>query len=102
MQSNSNYPPIIGTDELAILLKRKNINIDKCLRPHTVPDSYKPTDTKQPLWITEDVVQWLRQFKETPKNLIPAAKKGKGAPTKAERVARRRAAESVDNSNLSG
>lgn len=98
MQSNSNYPPIIGTDELAILLKRKNINIDKCLRPHTVPHSYKPTDTKQPLWITEDVVEWLRQFKETPKNLIPSAKK-KGAPTKAERVARRSAVE-INNSIL--
>lgn len=94
MQSNSNadikvlYPPIIGAEELGTLLKRKNINGDKCRRPHTVPDAYKPTDTLKPLWITEEVVEWLRQFKETPKHLAPVAKKG--APTKAERVAKRK------------
>ena len=40
----------------------------------------------------EDVIEWLRQHKETPKHLRPIKPK-LGAPSKAERVAKRKADE---------
>ena len=106
MQSNSDsnikvlYPPVIGADELSILLKRKNINQDRCSRPYTLPQACLIPGTQKPLWVVEDVLAWLRQFKEQPSRPEQVVKKI-GAPTKAERVAKRRAAEAINNSNLS-
>lgn len=84
------FPPILGTDELSLLLKRKNINNDRCNRPHTLPVACIPPDTQKPLWITEDVINWLRQYEETPKHLRQLNARI-GASTKAERIATRRA-----------
>lgn len=93
------FPPILGTDELSLLLKRKNINNDRCNRPHTLPEACIPPDTQKPLWILEDVIEWLRQHKETPKHLRPITPK-KGAPTKAERIAKRESVAKLNNSQF--
>lgn len=99
-------PPIIGADELSILLKRKCINLDRCNRPDTLPEACLIPGTQKPLWVVEDVISWLRQFKEQPKTLQVIKKKG--APTKAERVAKRKieegggrgSSEQIANQNL--
>lgn len=82
------YPPIIGFDELSILLKRnRNVLVkDKSERPHTVPPALKPKDTKNPLWVTEDVIAWLR---ENPEEEPQTPVKRIGAPTKRERINKR-------------
>lgn len=92
-------PPIIGADELSILLKRKSINIDRCNRPDTLPEACLIPGTQKPLWVLEDVIAWIRQFKEQPKSL--QAVKKKGAPTKTERVAKRKVDEGGRGSSFS-
>lgn len=89
------YPPIIGIKELSLLLKRSEAIIRKDRadegRKHTLPPSKKIRNTKNPLWITEDVINWLREQPddtEAPKM---------GAPTKRERIDKRKAAERQSN-----
>lgn len=83
------FPPIIGIEELSLLLKRCEAVIRKdrsnSERKHTLPGAFKPVGTKNPLWITEDVIAWLREHPE--ENTQPV--KRMGAPTKVERIAKR-------------
>lgn len=83
------FPPVIGIDGLSVLLNKKPtvITIDRCRRPHTLPPACTPPETQKPLWITQDVIEWLRQYKEQP----PKPKPKLGAPKKAERIAKRAA-----------
>ena len=86
----TNYPPIIGIEELSQLLKRSEgiIRKDRATdaRKHTLPPARKIHNTKNPLWITEDVIKWLR---EQPNDEAPKI----GAPTKRDRINKRKAAE---------
>lgn len=85
------FPPIVGIDGLSVLLNKKPtvITIDRCRRPHTLPPACTPPDTQKPLWITQDVIAWLRQYQEdSPK---PKPKPKLGAPKKADRIAKRAA-----------
>lgn len=86
------FPPIIGVDKLSQLLHRKAsvISHDRCLRPHTLPPACVIPDTRKPLWVTEDVVNWLRQYKETSTARL-------GAPTKASRIKSRETELSILN-----
>lgn len=93
------YPPIIGIEELSQLLKRSEgiIRKDRATegRKHTLPPARKIHNTKNPLWITEDVIDWLRQQPDDAE--VPKM----GAPTKRERIEKRKAAEkqnSITNS----
>jgi len=83
------YLPIIGIEELSSLLKRSKEVIKKDrsdpARKHTLPMAYKPVGTKNPLWVTEDVIAWLREHPEEP----PQPVKKLGASTKRERIERR-------------
>lgn len=89
MQQNQHYLPIIGIEELSSLLKRSKEVIKKDrsdpARKHTLPPAFKPDGTKNPLWVTEDVISWLRQHPEEPNILT----KKIGAPTKLERIKKR-------------
>jgi len=87
-----NYLPIIGIEELSFLLKRSKEVIKKDRsdpsRKHTLPPAFKPEGTKNPLWVTEDVIIWLRQHPEdSPSQTKPTKKIG--APTKLERIKKR-------------
>lgn len=88
------YPPIIGIEELSVLLKRSVAVIirDRSIpeRRHTLPPAKKAVDTKNPLWVTEDVITWLRDQPDDPPK--PSIKK-MGAPTKRERIDKRKASE---------
>lgn len=84
------FPPIVGVEGLGILLNKKPnvITIDRSRRPHTLPPACTPPDTQKPLWVVSDVIEWLRNYKESDVMETPVKKKI-GAPTKAERVAKR-------------
>jgi len=45
-----------------------------------------PHGMKQPLWITDDVINWLRQFEESNLSTKPKI----GEPTKTARIIKRR------------
>lgn len=97
-----NFPPVVGFEGLSVLIKRavSTIQADRCRKPNTVPPACTPPGSKNPLWITADVIQWLRQFQETRKPAeTPAAvapstqpKRRRGRPAKAEALARQAAA----------
>ena len=86
--NETRFPPVVDIHGLSILLNKKPsvISIDRCNRPHTLPPACIAPDTRKPLWIVEDVIDWLRKHKE-----IEQPKKRLGAPTKAERIAKRAA-----------
>lgn len=94
------YPPVIGVDELSVLLNKtpQTIFADRSRAPHKVPPACVAPGCKRPRWITADVVAWLRQHQEAAadapaKSEQPARA---GRPTKAEQICRRRAAYSQE------
>ena len=85
-------PPVLGISELSLLLKKSPAVIlaDRCRAPHRLPPSCEPPGTRQPLWLLEDVLAWLRQYQKQP---TPApAPTRRGRPTKREQLARAAAA----------
>lgn len=86
------YPPVIGLKQLAELLQKKpwTVAADRSRAPHRLPPACTPPDTKQPLWLLDDVIAWLAQHRE-PASQSPqaAAPRRRGRPTKAEEIARR-------------
>lgn len=88
------FPPVIGCELLGVLLKKTpaTISADLCRAPHKIPPSFKPPGSKSPLWVTDDVVQWLRQYQHRGGDVAPAspsnpsASHGRGKPRKAEQV----------------
>lgn len=86
------FPPIVDIDGLSLLLNRKPsvIHLARTRKPHTLPPACTPPETRRQLWITEDVVNWLRKYQEQPASETQKPKMG--APTKAERIAKRNSA----------
>ncbi|MHB8982212.1 hypothetical protein [Thiobacillus sp.] len=87
------FPPIIGLDALSLLINKSpaTILMDRCRAPHKIPPACMPPGTKQPLWITADVVAWLASHPEASKETKgtkrqPQAQKKLGPPFKAERI----------------
>lgn len=88
-----NFPPIFGYDGLSQLLgrSRETLQADRCRKPHTLPPCCSPPDTKQPLWLLEDVITWLEQYREPA--ITPTTPRKRGRPTKAEQIAKRKQGE---------
>lgn len=83
-------PPVIGVDELAVILGRKKerIQADFSQRPWSLPPWVAiPGGRKR--WITEDVFSWLRNQKIDQADIQskPPGRK-RGRPTKAEQLRR--------------
>ena len=89
----NHMPPVLGISELSILLKKSPAVIlaDRCRAPHRVPPSCEPPGTRQPLWLLEDVLNWLRQYQKQPAPQPAPARRGR--PTKREQLERARAAQ---------
>jgi hypothetical protein len=91
------FPPILGYGELAQLLKRTpaSLQADFSRKRASLPPAYLPQGTKQPLWILTEVIAWLaKQPAKTPSRTpieALSARTRRGAPTKADRIARQRA-----------
>lgn len=77
--------PVLDIDGLAQLLHRDRATLiaDRCRAPHRVPPAYKIPGTKWPLWILEEVLDWLRQHPEN------GGTRQVGRPTKAQQMHRR-------------
>lgn len=94
------FPPVIGVDLLSVLLNKtpQTIFADRSRAPHKVPPACVAPGCKQPRWITADVIDWLRQYKEPVAAApVPADEKGAvGRPTKAEQIRRRKLAAAVE------
>jgi hypothetical protein len=81
---------VVEVDGLSLLLRRETstIQADRNRRPESLPPACIPPGSRTPLWIVDDVIQWLRQHQEScePEQGIQTIAKI-GAPTKAERIA---------------
>ncbi|MDP2835221.1 MAG: hypothetical protein Q8Q28_18370 [Pseudomonadota bacterium] len=89
------FPPIIGIEGLSTLINKtpSTILADRCRAPHRVPPACTPTGSKQPLWVLEDVIAWLRSYREqqaTPPapSAPPPTPRRRGRPTKREQIER--------------
>lgn len=82
------FPPVIGVGELSVLLRKSPASIlaDRCRAPHLIPPDVTPPGSKQPLWLLQDVLDWLAQFRR-PAAPGPAVFQTRpGAPSKKERL----------------
>ncbi|GEM_PF-1856412 len=81
------YGPLLDLDELARVLHRdrETIKADRCRAPQRVPPAYKIPGTKEPLWLLDEVLEWLRQH---PEHATAPVKPGR--PTKAEQIHRQK------------
>lgn len=90
------HQTVLGIAELSVLLKKSApaIIADRSRAPHRVPPSCEPPGSKQPLWILEDVIAWLRTHQRpTTAPTAPAAepRPRRGRPTKREQLERQAA-----------
>lgn len=95
---SASFPPVINVLQLAELIHKtpQSILADRSRAPHRLPPSCEPPGTKSPLWILEDVLEWLRHY-QRPAVPAPAVAapvqpadtlRRRGRPTKAEQIAR--------------
>ena len=94
--TGSQMPPVLGVSELSILLKKSPgvILADRSRAPHRVPPSCEPPGSRQPLWILEDVIAWLRTH-QRPVTPVPNPPPRRGRPTKREQLERAQAKEAA-------
>lgn len=93
-----NFPPVVGYEGLAQLMDRsvQTLQADRCRNPDSVPPASMLPRCRKPLWIVSEVVEFVRQHKA--RIDVPKAQKrvsGRGASTKAERLAAMQAGLSV-------
>jgi hypothetical protein len=84
--------PVLNLDGLSLLLHRDRATIkaDRCRAPHRVPPAHKAPGTKEPLWLLDEVLDWLRAHPDLPRTVATAPRRV-GRPKKAEQVWRARA-----------
>jgi hypothetical protein len=93
-----NFPPVVGYPGLAELMGRsvQTLQSDRCRNPESVPPASTPPGCRTPLWVVGDVITWVRQHQTKIRELKSSASvPGRGASTKAERLAAMEAGLSV-------
>lgn len=87
------FGPILDVDGLAQLLHRDRSTIlaDRCRAPERVPPAHKIRGTKEPLWLVDEVLDWLRAHPDLRADAKPVAHRSPGRPRKADQVQRARA-----------
>ena len=86
-------PPVLGLSELGLLLQKSPAAIiaDRCRAPHRLPPSCEPPGSRQPLWLLDEVLAWLRQYQAAPAPTPPQPPRRRGRPTKREQLERQQA-----------
>jgi hypothetical protein len=82
--------------ERSVILKNRREDLTKAPgEPKTLPVECTPPGTKNPIWRLETVLDWLEEFEAQRKSALAGVVadpiRRMGAPTKAERVAKRNA-----------
>ena len=96
------WPPVIGYAELSVLLGRTvgTLQADRIRRPESLPPASTPPGSRTPRWITADVLDWLRQFRERRvqpvEPVATTSPRRRGRPTKREQIERKRAAQALE------
>ena len=98
------FGPVLDLDGLAKLLHRDRATIlaDRCRAPQRVPPAHKPPGTKEPLWLLDEVLHWLRAHPDLRAGAKPAVRRAPGRPLKAEQVWRARAKRVVVTTDQEG
>ena len=68
------FPPVLAIDGIALLLRKtpQAVLMDRSRAPWRIPPACLAPGTRQPLWITSDVIAWLASHRE-PASLAPSA-----------------------------
>ncbi len=97
------WPPVIGYAELSVLLGRTvgTLQADRIRRPESLPPASTPPGSRTPRWITSDVLDWLRSYREQRSQPPAAAEsaptaRGRERPTKRDQIERRRLAQAAE------
>ena len=74
-------PPVLGYQELAILLHRSvgSLQADLCRKPDSLPPHVRVQGTRQPLWLLSTVLTWLSDREDRPED---APRRRPGRPKK--------------------
>lgn len=91
MHTTQNLPPVLGVKELSQLIKKSPASIiaDRSRAPYRLPPSCEPPESRQPLWILADVLEWLRHY-QRPAAPAPAVAPAVSAPAQPADTPRRR------------
>lgn len=97
--------PVLGVVEVAFLLKKSPATVyaDRSRSPHLLPPDCTPPGSRQPIWLLQDVLNWLAQYRR-PVVSAPAGicTHKAGSPRKAERLAAARAGMTVKEYRSAG
>lgn len=97
--SQESFPPLLNIDDLARLIHKKSttIAVDRIRRPESLPPDCTPPLQKSPVWMLTAVLEWYTKYQkpavehcQDEPDLVDKPKRRRGAPTKAERVAKRK------------
>lgn len=85
------FPPVIGVEELAALLRKSVVTIlnDRSRAPVKLPPECTPPGTKSPIWLLSDVLKWLADHRDNGREQRAIQKtvrcsQGRGRPTAVE------------------
>lgn len=93
-----NYPPVVGYQGLAQLMGRsvQTLQADRCRNPDSVPPASIPPGCRTPLWLVSDILAYIQHHKaRVGVRTTHKRTSGRGASTKAERLAAAEAGLSV-------
>lgn len=95
--------PVLNLNGLAQLLHRHRATIkaDRCRAPHRVPPAHKAPGTKEPLWLLDEVLDWLRTHSDVTRATAKTPRRP-GRPRKADQVRKLRATRAQLTSGTEG
>lgn len=94
------HSPVLDVLQLAELLNKtpQTVLADRSRAPHRLPPACTPPGTRSPLYLLDDVLAWLAEYRDAPATPpapppdgLPARRRGR--PTKVEAAARLAAAQ---------
>jgi hypothetical protein len=95
-QNQTQFPPLLSIDDLSRLIGKETSSIiaDRSRRPEALPPDCTPETQKNPVWLLSVVLDWYASHQKPilvskVAEVKQTSTKRLGAPTKAERIAKR-------------